>query len=232
MNRLAIIPARGGSKRIPDKNIRAFCGRPMIAHTLDAARESRLVATIHVSTDSAAIAEVAAEHGYPPAFPRPAALADDHTPIMPVLRHAVERFAEGGAHFDEIWLLIACAPLTTAADLKGAATLYAASDGDRALLAVSEYPAPVEWAFRRDVDGGLAPLQPGAFAIRSQDLEKRYFDAGCFAVFPPSRVRASEGAGHDADFVGYVLPRGSSVDIDDEDDWALAEALYRARRRG
>lgn len=229
MRRLAIIPARGGSKRIPNKNTRDFCGQPMVTHVLGAARDSGLFSTIHVSTDSESIRDVVASFGFPPAFPRPAALADDHTPIMPVLRYVAEEYANRDQHFDEIWLLMACAPLIEAKDLSMAATLFRESGCKQPLLAVSEYPVPIEWAFSRGVSGVLSPIQEGMFAVRSQDLEKRYYDAGSFAAFPAVRVLESQGAGSDSGFIGYVLPKGTAIDIDDEQDWQLAEAIYRVR---
>lgn len=229
MKRLAIIPARGGSKRILNKNIRDFCGQPMITHVLGAARDSGLFSAIHVSTESDSILDVAAGFGFPPEFPRPDELADDHTPIMPVLRHAAQEYVRRGQTFDEIWLLMACAPLVDADDLRKAASLFQASGGQQPLLAVSEYPAPIEWAFSRGENGALTPVQAGMFAVRSQDLEKRYFDAGSFAAFPAARVLESQGAGSDSGFIGYALPKGTAIDIDDEQDWQLAEAIYRVR---
>lgn len=229
MKRLAIIPARGGSKRIPDKNIRDFCGQPMITHVLGAARASGLFSKVHVSTESDSIRDVAAQFGFAPDFPRPTELADDHTPIMPVLRYAAQEYAKRGEHLDEVWLLMACAPLIDAKDLVSAATLFQQAGGQQPLLAVSEYPAPIEWAFSRSESGALIPVQAGMFAVRSQDLEKRYFDAGSFAVFPAQCVLASEGAGSDSGFIGYPLPKGTAIDIDDEQDWQLAEAIYRVK---
>jgi pseudaminic acid cytidylyltransferase len=229
MKRLAIIPARGGSKRIPNKNIRDFCGQPMITHVLGVARASGLFAKLHVSTESESIRNVAAQFGFPPDFLRPVELADDHTPIMPVLRHVVQEFVKRGDHFEEVWLLMACAPLIDAKDLVSAARLFQEAGGQQPLLAVSEYPAPIEWAFSRANNGELTPVQAGMFAARSQDLEKRYFDAGSFAIFPARRVMESEGAGSDSGFIGYPLPKGTAIDIDDEQDWQLAEAIYRVK---
>jgi pseudaminic acid cytidylyltransferase len=229
MKRLAVIPARGGSKRIANKNIRDFCGKPMLAHALEAARASGLFDTIHVSTDSEAIAAVAARCGNPVDFMRPPALADDHTPIMPVLKYAAEEYQRRGRTFDQVWLLMACVPLIEARDLVAAEQLFRDAGGGQPLLAVAEYSVPIEWAFRREADGRLIPVQPGMFAVRSQDIEKKYFDAGAFAVFPAATVLAAEGAGSDAGFVGYPLPKGMAVDIDDEEDWALAEAIFRFR---
>lgn len=229
MKRLAVIPARGGSKRIPNKNVRDFCGQPMITHVLSAARASGLFTTIHVSTENESISNVATQLGFPPDFPRPAELADDHTPIMPVLRHAAQEYANRGLHFDEVWLLMACAPLIEARDLSSASTLFQQAGNEQPLLAVYEYPVPIEWAFSRGENGALTPVQAGMFAVRSQDLEKRYFDAGSFAIFPSSRVLESQGAGSDSGFIGYVMPKGTVIDIDDEQDWLLAEAIYRSK---
>ena len=232
MKRLAIIPARGGSKRIRNKNVRAFCGKPMIAHVLEAARASGLFDVIHVSTESPAISEVVAGLGFPAEFPRPAELADDHTPVMPVLKYVTDEFARRGQTFDQVWLLMACAPLVDARDLVEAEKLFTQAGGGEPLLAVSEYQAPIEWAFSRKPDGRLEPVQSGMFAVRSQDLEKKYFDAGSFAAFPAATVQASKGAGSDSGFIGYALPKGTAVDIDDEQDWALAEAIFRIRTAG
>lgn len=230
MKRLAIVPARGGSKRIPNKNIREFCGKPMIGHILGAAKASGLFATVHVSTEDDAINKVAAECGFPPEFRRPAELSDDFTPLMPVMRHAVSEYGARGREFDEIWLLMACAPLVEAQDLIAAAEAFGRSDGKRALLAVCEFPAPIQRAFGIASDGTMSMVQPEMFPVRSQDLEKRYYDAGSFAILPPARVLGSEGAGSATDFIGHVLPKGTAVDIDDEHDWKLAEAIYRVKK--
>lgn len=226
MKRLAIIPARGGSKRIPNKNIRDFCGQPMITHVLSAARDSGLFSTIHVSTESRSIRKVAKAFGFPPDFSRPETLADDQTPIMPVLRYVTEEYAHREKYFDEVWLLMACAPLIKSADLIAAASLFLKKGSNSPVLAVAEYPVPIEWAFRQSKEGLLKAVQPGMFAVRSQDIEKAYFDSGSFAVFPSSRILSSAGVGSDKDFIGYVLSKNSAIDIDDEEDWKIAESLF------
>src|SRR6185503_3265023 len=103
--------------------------------------------------------------------------------------YAVEEFARRGRTFDQVWLLMACAPLIAASDLVAAENLFTQRGGQSHLLAVSEFQAPIEWALRRETDGRMVPLQPGMFSVRSQDLEKRYFDAGAFAIFPTATVR-------------------------------------------
>lgn len=230
--RIAIIPARGGSKRIANKNVRDFCGRPMIAHVLRAATDSGLFDVVHVSTESSDIRETVEKLGWPIDFPRPDELADDYTPVMPVLRFVVETYAARGEHFDEVWLLMACAPFITATDLAEAAALFQSAGGQQPLLAVAQFPVPIEWAFTRAPTGHLTPVQPGMFAIRSQDMPPKYFDAGSFAAFPESAVRESTGAGSDTGFIGYVLPKERVVDIDDEADWMIAEAMFTLRDRG
>lgn len=224
--RLAIIPARGGSKRIPLKNIRDFCGKPMIAHILDTAKTSKLFETIHVSTEDKGIRKIACDLGYTPDFLRPDNLADDKTPIMSVLNFVTNTYAEQGTVFDEVWLLMACAPLILKKDLIKAAELFITHEDDKSVLAVTEYPVPIEWAFDRSNEGSLSPLQPGMFAKSSNDLIPKFHDTGAFAIFAAHHVLSSNGAGRDDMFRGFVLPRSRSIDIDTLDDWHLAEALY------
>jgi len=226
MKRLAIIPARGGSKRIPNKNIQNFCGRPMLAYILEAAADSALFDKIHVSTDSLEIAEAVRRLGFDVAFLRPPQLADDHTPIMPVLKYVLEKYLGLGVSFDSIALLMACTPMITADDLRGAAALFDLHNGKQAVLGVAEYPCPVEWAFRRESNGVLVPVQPGMFSVRSQDLAPAYYDAGQFCFMPSERVLAAVGAGSDEGFLGYPIQRHQAIDIDTLDDWRFAELVF------
>jgi len=228
MKRLAIIPARGGSKRIPNKNVRDFCAQPMISYILNSASKSGLFDIIHVSTDDPAIESVCSDLGFKPDFSRPAHLADDHTPLMPVLKYVAEEYETRGQQFDEIWLLMACSPLLAPEDLQAAAEVYANQEDEKQhpLMAVIAYPAPTQWAFQRKQNGHLSPLNPGMFKIRSQDLEEHYYDAGAYYIFPPKTILESQNAGSDQHFIGDVIPHYKSVDIDTQDDWKLAEILY------
>jgi pseudaminic acid cytidylyltransferase len=227
ISRLAIVPARGGSKRIPDKNIREFCGRPMIAHILDAARESALFDTIHVSTENQHIAEVAAALGFRPEFLRPDHLADDHTPLMPVISHVAAKFHEWGKHFDEVWLLMACAPLIEASDLKGAADLFAETGAHTPVLSVASYTAPVEWAYRLDDKKMLVPVRPDMISVRSQDLAPSFHDTGSFCIFPGEIARRGSTDGR---CFGHLLPRHKAIDIDSEEDLQFAAAIFSSRK--
>ena len=228
MKRLAVVPARGGSKRIPDKNVRPFCGRPMISYTLEAARESGLFDAIHVSTESDSVTAAATALGFPPEFPRPAALSDDTTPLMPVLRFVLEEYGRRGRGFDEVALLYACAPLVEAGDLRAAAAMAERVGGDKVVIGVAKFAVPVEWAYTRQDDGQLVPASPGTFQVRSQDLRPAYHDVGAFAFLPAARI-VTDAPHDERDFYGYVLPRYKAVDIDDDEDWLLAEFLYRGR---
>ncbi len=229
--RIAVIPARGGSKRIPNKNIRDFSGRPMVSYIIEAALASDLFDEVHVSTDSHEIAEVASRLGLEVAFLRPPHLADDHTPIMLVLKYVLEEYLERGIAFDSVVLLMACAPMITADDLRDAAVLFDAHHGKQAVLGVAEYPYLIEWAFRRKPNGVLVPVQPGMFSVRSQDLPPAYYDAGQFCFMPIQRVLAAVGAGSDEGFLGYPIQRHQAIDIDTMDDWRFAELVFSSIRQ-
>jgi N-acylneuraminate cytidylyltransferase len=230
MSLLAVIPARGGSKRIPQKNIRPFCGRPMISYPLEAARQSGLFDVIHVSTEDAAIRDAAAKLGFPPDFPRPAQLADDHVGIVPVLSHVVKTYAERGRRFSGVCLIYACAPLLQAGDIAAGVRLFNDHGGKKLVLAVASYPAPVEWAFRVTKDGLLVADDAASHAIRSQDIPHAYYDSGMLAVFPIGDFQPG------ADLtkrptVPLILPRSHVVDVDTPEDWELAETLYLGQQR-
>lgn len=224
--RIAIIPARGGSKRIPNKNIADFCGKPMITYILDVAEKSKLFDVIHVSTDSERIAEIVTSFGFPVDFMRPVNLSDDNTPIMPVLKYVVETYHQSGVNFEEVSLLMACTPLIEVNDLIEATKLLQLHNNQMAVIGVAPYSTPIEWAYERRSDGLLIPIQPGMFSVRSQNMEDKYFDAGMFCFFPVKSILESEGAGHDDKFIGQILPKYKAVDIDEPEDWLLAEAIF------
>ncbi len=228
--RLAIIPARGGSKRIPRKNIVDFHGRPIIAHVLETAKQSGLFDRIHVSTDDAEIADVAGEQGMKPDFMRDPALADDYTPLLPVLRWVTERYAERGEKIDSVCLLMATAVLITPEDLIGGYALYDRHGGASAVMAVADFPCPVEWALRLGADGLLSPVQPGFASIRSQDLPEAYYDSGTFIIFPRSALEASSIDAIAS--VAFPIARWKAVDIDGPEDMEMAARLFRSATLG
>lgn len=198
----------------------------MIAHSLAVARESGIFDRIHVSTDDPRIAEMAEALGFPVEFMRPATLADDRTPLLPVLKHVVETYQARGSSFDSVCLLTACAPLIDADDIRSACELFERFGRSRAVISVTPYGAPIEWAYRREESGKLVPVQPGMFSIRSQDLQPAWHDSGTIYFFPLADILRGSVA-DDSSFLGAALPRARAVDIDTADDWELAERLQR-----
>lgn len=224
--KLAVIPARGGSKRIPRKNVREFCGRPIIAWSIQAARDSLCFDRIIVSTDDAEIADVARAAGAEVPFVRPAALADDHTGTMPVISHAIEWQRSHGAAPDAVCCLYATAAFVRSVDLRAGLDALEASGADYAFT-VTTFASPIQRALRLTSAGRLAMFEPERFATRSQDLETAYHDA---AQFYWGRCEAwlRNRPIFSADAVPIVLPRHRVQDIDSLEDWTRAEWLFRA----
>jgi pseudaminic acid cytidylyltransferase len=225
--KIAIVPARGSSKRIPEKNIVDFHGHPLMSYPIQAAELSGLFDVIHVSTDSLRIAEIAASLGHPVDFMRDPALADDHTPLLPVLQWTIDQYAQRGKHFESVCLLMPTAPLIDADDLRHAEVIFRDHGATNTVIAIARFPVPIEWAFRLDADQRLAPCQPGMAAVRSQDLAPAYYDTGTFLFIPEADVRA--GRLDEERMIAYHLPRQKAVDIDNFEDLELARILYRGR---
>ena len=223
--RLAVIPARGGSKRIPKKNIIPFCGKPMIVYALDAARDSGLFDRIHVSTDSQEIAEVVDKLGYPVDFMRDESLADDHTGIVPVLRWVVKEYEQRGSHYDQICCIMPNAPLLKCADMVEAFRIFDESQGCHPLLVYARFPVPVEWAFRRDENGFMTADDPEKILIRSQDLQHAYYECGPFNLWRYEHLQQEHPLSGKA--LSYLMPTERAIDIDTPEDLAYAERLFQ-----
>ena len=225
MRRIAIIPARGGSKRIPNKNIKSFCGKPMISYILNTVKKSKLFDVIHVSTDSDEIKRVVEDLGFPVDFMRNNQLSDDFTPIMPVLKWVIESYRERGLNFDEVAAVMPCAAFIDSDDLKSASNAFKKDNYKYPILSVSTFQAPIEWAFRLEDGNMLIPLDKEMIEKRSQDLEEYYFDSGSFAFFSSDYIFNSSGAGIDNSYIGFVIDKYKAIDIDNLDDWVYAEYL-------
>ena len=223
--RLAVIPARGGSKRIPRKNVRLFAGRPMIGHAIAVAEVSGVFDRIVVSTDDDEIAEVAEAFGAEVPFRRPAALADDHAGTVPVIAHALDTLAQQGWQASQVCCLYPGVPMLKPDDLRQAQAQLDESDF-RWVLSVVAFPSPAQRALLRDEQGRLHALQPEYVRTRTQDLPMTYHDAGQFCWGLAQAWQAGEtphlGGG------SVVLPPWRAVDIDTPEDWLRAEALYAA----
>lgn len=227
--KLAVIPARGGSKRIPRKNVKDFFGQPMIAWSIAAARDSGCFDRIVVSTDDTEIAAVARAHGAETPFVRPPELADDHTPTIPVIAHAIQWYLDQGAAVDAACCIYATAPFVRAEDLRAGLAALTAEDCAYVFSATS-FPFPIQRAIRINAQGRAEMFNPEHFATRSQDLEEAFHDAGQFywgrpeawlqglPIFSPQSIPLR-------------LPRSRVQDIDTLEDWARAEQLFALKRR-
>ena len=225
--RIAIIPARGGSKRIPRKNIRPFAGQPALTHILKAAEATGLFDIIHVSTDDPEIAEVAAAAGYRPDFRRDAAIADDHTPIRTVMSWTLHEYEKRGQHFETAALLYATAVFVEPQDIARGIADYEAHR-THPVLAVAEIGTPFEKLFIES-DGILQTADAARFGARTQDLTPAYQDAGAFGIFSAPTLLADDDGGAPLHFRPFILDRWKAIDIDTEEDWAFAERLHAAR---
>ena len=223
--KIAIIPARGGSKRIPRKNIKEFSGQPMIAYAIRAALETQLFDRVVVSTDDTEIAEIAKQFGAEVPFIRPAELANDHTPTVPVIAHAIRELTAQGASPDLVCCIYPGVPLIRSDDLATAYQLLLSTQAGYC-YPVAEYPSAIQRSLRRLPDGCVRPLHPENEWTRTQDLETFYFDAGQFYWGQVSAWLS--GLGLQSHGSGLVIPQWRVVDIDTPEDWHRAELLFRA----
>jgi len=221
----AVIPARGGSKRIPGKNIKEFCGKPMIARSIEAAKASGCFDRIIVSTDDDAIAEIARRFGAEVPFMRPPELSDDYTGTIPVIKHATEFLISENPTLSDICCIYATAPFIQPDDLKTGAKLLVQSGGDYA-FSVTSYAFPIQRAVRITPENRVEMFAPEAFNTRSQDLEDAYHDAGQF-YWGTVEAWLCEKPVFSADATPVILPRHRVQDIDTPEDWVAAELMFK-----
>ena len=223
---IAIIPARGGSKRIPRKNIRPFCGRPMIAWPIDAARGSGLFDHVIVSTDDMEIAETARGVGAEVPFMRPAELADDHTGTIAVIAHATSWALGQGWPVEAVCCVYPTAAMISPDNLAEGLRLLGADSRDF-VFSATDYASPIFRAFRQTEDGGVEMFFPEHFDSRSQDLPHALHDAAQFYWGRPEAwLTANTLFGPRSS--ALVVPRWRVQDIDTPDDWTRAEALFQS----
>lgn len=222
---VAIIPARGGSKRIPRKNIKLFHGIPLIAYSIKVAQESGLFSKVLVSTDDEEIASVAREYGAFVPFVRPAELSDDFIGTGAVVNHAIQWLKENNFEFDFICTIYATAPLLQKEYLQKGYELIKNNDAKMVFSATS-MPFPIQRTFKLTKDGRCEMFTPEYFTSRSQDLEAAYQDAGQFYFENPNKDFSDIPFGKDS--IPLILPRYLVQDIDTLEDWERAEFMYQA----
>lgn len=225
MSSICIITARGGSKRIPRKNVREFCGKPMLAYSVEAALESGIFDTVMVSTDDDEIAEVARSYGAEVPFMRSAATSNDYATTADVLREVLSEYGKRGTEFDTMCCLYPTAPFVRVSELKEAAAMIEA--GASSVIPVTSFDFPPLRGFKVGEDGSLDYAFPEYAQTRSQDLPEMVHDCGRFYL---AKVGAFLKSG------SFIIDRTKSLrisskfvqDIDTPEDWEMAEQKYRA----
>ena len=221
---IAIIPARGGSKRIPKKNIKNFLGKPIIAYSIEAALASGCFGKVIVSTDDSEISEVAQEYGAQVPFIRPQELSNDYTATNPVIAHAIDWMQSNGDDINHVCCLYATAPFIQAYTISNAYKNFSKLSADFC-FSVTSFPFPIQRAIKIK-NNNISMFQPQHFSTRSQDLEEAFHDAGQFywgvkKSFQIDNPLLSENV------IPYVLPRHLVQDIDTLEDWKRAEIMYQ-----
>ena len=223
--KIAVIPARGGSKRIPRKNIRVFCGKPIIAYSIAAAQQAGLFDQVVVSTDDEEIASVSRQFGAVTPFIRPKEIADDFTGTNAVVKHAVAWFGGQSDNVTHACCLYATAPLVQARFISEGYKALARSDAAFA-FSVTSYAFPIQRAVRITPDGRVNAIYPEHRMTRSQDLKHAYHDAGQF-YWGTARAFLEDMPLFAPHSIGVILPRHLVQDIDTLEDWDRAELMYR-----
>lgn len=228
MKRIAIITARGGSKRIPGKNIKGFCGRPILAYSIEAALSAGIFDTVMVSTDDEKIAEIAKEYGAKVPFFRSAETANDFATTNDVLLEVLAEYEKRGEYFETGCCIYPTAPFVTAEKIQNAVEMLEESDADTVIPVVSfSYPPQRAMILK---EGRLVFEYPEYLDSRSQDLEPHYHDVGQFYVFRTKRFQSNRKL-----MVGDILPMVISElevqDIDNQTDWEIAEMKYRLMQK-
>jgi len=223
---IAIIPARGGSKRIPRKNIKIFHGKPMLVWSIETAIKSQRFEKIVVSSDDHEILEIAQKYEVFPLL-RETKLADDETPTFPVVSEAIRACINLGWEFDFACCIYPCAPFTTAEDLRSALDLLAETNSNF-LYPICTYSHPIQRALRLSSNGVVSFVDKSFELSRTQDLEVNYYDAGQF-YWGRKSAWLKEGGMHSG-AVGMIFPSWRFVDIDSLEDWRRAEIIFPVLR--
>ncbi len=221
--KVAVIPARGGSKRIPRKNIREFAGKPMIAHSIGCAKRSGLFDRIIVSTDNDEISHIAQKYGAEVPFERPADLSDDYTGTTAVVAHAINWLEDSNLPVSEVCCIYATAPFVEAEDMRRALEVLQ-TGGWQYVFSATTFSAPVLRSFTKNEQNGLKMLFPENFSERSQDLSEVLHDAGQF-YWGSAHTWLRNAKIFDEKSTVVIVPRWRVQDIDTEADWLRAESM-------
>ena len=222
---LCVIPARGGSKRIPRKNIKKFCGKPMIAYAIEAAKISGLFESIVVSTDDSEIASISKAYGAKVPFIRPDNLANDYAGTVEVIAHAIIEYEKSHASPERICCIYPCVPLIKPDDIRDCLNLLESNSQADYAFPVTEFPSAIQRGLKRNDQGLMSSFYPDYEQMRTQDLEPAYYDVGQF-YWGYRNSWLNNDSIHNSG-AGCVIPSWRVVDIDTSDDWKRAELLFK-----
>lgn len=225
--RLLIIPARADSKRIKNKNIKLFCGKPMIHYPLKTAIVSKIFDKIHVSTDSKKIKHIVEKIGNFIDFQRPKNLSNDNSSLISVLNYVLDKYESKGLKFDEVWSILPCSPLLTKEDIWVCKKLI--NKYNQPVIAISPFPAPISWGFQLK---NKTIFKANEKKIRDKKLSKvvSYYDSGQIYCFPANILKNNKFSFR-SKIIAHKLPLERSVDIDTVADWNLAKILYKGKHK-
>lgn len=219
-NNLCIIPARGGSKRIPKKNIKIFQGKPIISYPIQIALETKIFNEVMVSTDDKEIGEISKKYGASVPFYRSKSNSDDHSILNDVTKEVITEYAKKGLTFDNVCCILPTACLIQHEDLKKGLELLQKNEY-YSIRPVLRFKSPIQRSFRMNKKGELNMINPNNYKSRSQDLEETYHDSGQFYWF-----KSSSGLNSNQK-IGFEISHLNAQDIDDEEDWKLAEMKFK-----
>jgi pseudaminic acid cytidylyltransferase len=219
-NNLCIIPARGGSKRIPKKNIKMFFGKPIISYPIKAATQSKLFKEIMVSTDNRKIAEISKKYGANIPFFRSELNSNDHSILNDVVNEVIVEYKNRGLTFDNVCCILPTACLIKSDDIKKGFEILQKNE-NYSVRPVLRFKSPIQRSFKMNNKGELNMIEPKNYKIRSQDLEMTYYDSGQFYWFRPTIGLNSNHK------LGFEISHLNAQDIDDDEDWKLAEVKFK-----
>ncbi len=222
---IAYIPARGGSKRVPRKNIKKLGGKPIVAHVIETAKSLDFIRKVCVSTDDTEIQDIVIKYGAETGALRASKLADDYVDCVTLIKEDVPRFVNDSEDF---LMILPTAALVQVNHYYSAYALFKERT-PHVLMSTVEYPISPFWAMVLDENGFCKPVHPESLKIRSQDLPRTCVDAGLFYMMSKNRIHNKEGPGHE-NVLAYNIPSDIAVDVDNPVDWEELEILFQKQK--
>lgn len=226
VKRIAIIPARSGSKRIKNKNIKLFNGKPMISYPILELKKSNIFKKIFVSTESKSIKSISEKFGASVDFLRPKTLSKDNISLSIVLKNVISEFDKRGEIYDEVWLVYSCNPLISEKDLLKAKKKFQNTNKKYPMISLKEFEVPIEWAFNKTRDVYQANDVKSLY-MDSKKIKKKYFECASFVIYTRNHLINNTKF---FKYYGYVMQNHKAIDIDTKKDWDHALKLYKINK--